>query len=136
MNIQNLLVGICMIAVGLILDIYMFFKIKKLNASWKILIFIFFTNVIARILWLITPENVMPHCLVCFSDSEGYIWDKNEIKDITVVINSLYGALLCIYVNSIKNLKKEKVIKNILAIIVSISIIIIMAMFSLATRYV
>ena len=131
MNTYNLLAGIWMIALGLILDIYMLFLAKKFNAPWKILIVVFLTNVIAFILWEYIPDKVMPHSLGCLiGGKEGYIWDKNEIRNITVIINSLYGAFWCIFVSVIKILRKEKVVDNIFAIIVSLLIIYFMAMVS------
>ncbi len=133
MNISNFLIGICIIIIGLILDIIIIFNIKRIDSFWKILIVMFLTNIIANILWGIVPDSIMPHCLGClFNDgSTGkYIWDKNNIRDITVLINSIFGILLSIYTSLTKDMKKIYI-----RAIVTMLIIIFMGLLSCSAYY-
>ncbi len=133
MNVNNLLMGIGIIVIGLILDIIMFFNKKRIGSFWKILILMFLTNIIANVFWEFVPERIMPHCLGCMLNdgSDGkYIWDKNDIRDITVFINSIYGILLTIYTSRKKDMQKKH--KKTIA---TILIIIFMGLFSCSVKY-
>ena len=145
MNFYNLIAGLTIIGIGLILNIIMIIPMtKKFNSFFKILILlliIFLTNIIANSLWKNIPENVMPHCLECMMNSIGYIWDKNDIRDITVKINCIYGIVWCIYIGgtSVARIAKKKDIgDNVLIIvwsIVSIMIICFLQSSGCSTHY-
>lgn len=134
MNINNFLIGIYIIIIGLILDIIIFFNIKKIGSFGEILILMFLTNIIANIFWMVIPEFIMPHCLGCMLNdgSTGkYIWDKNNIRNITVLINSIYGILLTIYTSHIIDIQK----KDLKMVIVTILIIIFMGLLCCSVNY-
>ena len=140
MNVYNFIVGLAIIGIGLILNIIMILPMKKLNSSkygafWNVLIVLliaFLTNKIANFLWGTIPESVMPHCIECMINGVGYIWDKNEIRDITVIINCFYCIAWCIYfsaISVIQIVKKKNIGDNVLIIIWCIvSILIILSM--------
>ncbi len=128
MNFYNLIVGLVIICIGLILNVIIIFPMKKLKLSKYssflkiliILLIVLFTNKIANFLWGAIPESVMPHCLGCMDNSIGYIWDKNKIRDITVMINCIYGIIWCIYfatVSVTQIVKKKNIGDNVLIII-------------------
>ena len=146
MNFYNLLVGLGLIGIGIVLNVIMIFPMiiyrKKLNSFWKILILlliVFLGNAIANFLMRHIPEAVMPHCLGCMTNSVGYIWDKNEIRDITVIINCIFGIFWSIYIGTTsvaQIVKKKNKGDNILIIIWSIvSILIIGFMYSSACSW-
>ena len=149
MNFQNLIVGLLIIGMGLLLNIIMIFPIQKFNSLkyslfWKILfvlLIVFLTNTIANFLWGIIPENIMPHCLECMENSIGYIWDINKIRDITVIINCIYGIIWYIYfavVSIIQISKKKNIGDNVLIIIwciVAIIIVLFMKMSACGPYY-
>lgn len=146
MNFYNLLVGLGLIGIGIVLNVIMIFPMiiyrKKLNSFWKILILlliVFLGNAIANFLMRHVPEDVMPHCLACMTNSVGYIWDKNEIRDITVIINCILGIFWSIYIGATsvaQIVKKNNKGDNILLIIWSIvSILIIGFMYYYACSW-
>ena len=92
MNIGNLLAGITVLIIGLLLDIIVLIFNKKIKSPWIVLGATILCDIIAFVLWY--RSFLLPHCLGCMIDNVGYVFDSNDIKTYTIIINSVLGLIL------------------------------------------
>lgn len=131
MNFGNIFAGIVIILIGLLFDILLLIFNKKIKSPWIVLGITLLCDFIALLLWAYVPEGIMPHCLHCLDVSDGYIFDKNNLKEFTILISSIIGIILLIS----KYKMKKGWINTILKILSILFICVVGVILALAIAY-
>lgn len=94
MNLENIFAGIVILLIGLLFDIFLLTFNKKIKSPWIVLGTTLLCDIIAFLLWSYVPGSIMPHCLECLLENDGYVFDKNNLKTFMIIINSIIGIIL------------------------------------------
>lgn len=132
MNLENIFAGIAILLIGLLFDILLLTFNQKIKSPWIVLGMTLLCDVVAFLLWSCVPERIMPHCLRCLINSKelGYIFDKNDLKTYTIIINSVIGISLLS-----SKYKMKRGLTNIICQILSILVICIVGILLLSMAY-
>jgi len=129
-NLENIFTGIVIVLIGLLFDILLLTFNKKIKSPWIVFGITLLCDIIAFLLWSYVPGRIMPHCLECLLENDGYMFDKNKLKTFTIIINSIIGVILLS-----GKYKAKKGLRNIICQILSILGIFIAGILLLSMSY-
>ena len=130
MNLENIFAGIVILLIGLLFDILLLTFNKKIKSPWIVLGITLLCDIVAFLLWSFVPERIMPHCLECLLGNDGYVFDKNNLKTYTIIINSILGIILLS-----SKYKMKKGLINVICQVLSILVICIVGLLLLTMCY-